>query len=78
MAEMELFCTRLNTRITVKRLLCKPSMVGSAKGFTLACDLAVCGECDQVCDLNLRLKTSAAIPEHVVQLSRQVPEQRSF
>lgn len=66
MAEMELFCTRLNTRIVVKRLFCKPSKVGSPKGFTLVCNLAVSGECDQLCDLNPRLKTSVAIPEHVV------------
>lgn len=66
MAEMELFCTRLNAKIFVKRLFCKPSQVGSAQGFTLVCSLAVSGECNQVCDLNPRLKTAVAIPEHVV------------
>jgi len=66
MAEIELFCTRLNTTILVKRLFCKPLQVGSLKGFTLVCNLAVSGECDQLCDLNPRVKTGAAIPEHVV------------
>ena len=66
MADMELFCTRLNTVVVVKRQFRKPLQVGSAKGFTLVCNLALCGECDQVCDLNPRLKTTATIPEYVV------------
>ena len=66
MPDMELFCTRLNTHIVVKRLFCKPSQVGSEKGFTLVCNLAADGECEQVCDLNPRLKNTATIPEYVV------------
>ena len=66
MVEMQLFCTRLNTQIGVKRQFCKPMRVGSVKGFVLVCNLAVSGVCDQVCELNPRMKNTSRIPTHVL------------
>ena len=67
MAETTLFCNRLKTQITVRRVFKKPSQVGGLRGFTLVCDLAASGECQQICELNPRMEsTGEAIPAHVV------------